>query len=726
MANQTNGSIRNIALDNLKNDILVSAKETASNIISGDIDTSITSSDYSQTNDLANNLKKYLNYQTSNDVNETFSESSSVLSGVGDSDSKTFWDKLQNQYQQNKENSDQRVTSEIMGSGNSINSIFSNAEAATTAAATTVISELTDIFSSLTESGAEAIENVPLVGSLASDMMNRLSGSIQAISGAASTISLKYNDGSTETAFGQKQESSWRRLVQDIKNRNINFNINRITTTPLDSGDSQVNLYGTMMLGCPPSFLPSTDPLNRGMINSFVKDSCFVSLTPGMPKYNGSRYLASTKNSALNQTQTSREMIDYLVQNGVNKDTLSKDKRYYVFESSFGKFYSYLETMLNTVWIKLGLGTEDNNTFNMFSFFPDFATNDNAEPEAQYKSAIGFYINPNGAVTENITNERTAIGADLASKTNNFADQYQQLGYLTGMGTGGAGKNLARTISQNVQMFSNIKDFASNAVANMINGWKNNSGIVRKAVGAVTGAIKDYVNNVTTEDMGAVLQSYTAVNGMQVVYPELWRDSAYSQAINIDFNFTSPYGDPLSIFKYVYVPFFTLLCFTMPRQADDNGYVSPFLVRADIPGMATCDLGYISNLSYTRGGSSGLFTKDGLPRAISGNFTIESLYPYLAMSRRISFLSANPSYTSFLDSMTGFAAVYSDESDSSSLNEYFKNMLNRVNGESNLSGVKLWNRFDSYGRSANKKYVNTLADSKLMVKPKNIHWLRKV
>ena len=126
----------------------------------GDIDTSIISTDYSQTNELANNLKKYLNYQTSNDVNETFSESSSVLSGVGDSDSKTFWDKLQNQYQQNKENSDQRVTSEIMGSGNSINSIFSNAEAATTAAATTVISELTDIFSSLTESGAEAIENV--------------------------------------------------------------------------------------------------------------------------------------------------------------------------------------------------------------------------------------------------------------------------------------------------------------------------------------------------------------------------------------------------------------------------------------------------------------------------------------------------------------------------------------------------------------------------------------
>ena len=51
MANQTNGSIRNIALDNLKNDILVSAKETASNIVYGDIDTNITSTDYSQTND---------------------------------------------------------------------------------------------------------------------------------------------------------------------------------------------------------------------------------------------------------------------------------------------------------------------------------------------------------------------------------------------------------------------------------------------------------------------------------------------------------------------------------------------------------------------------------------------------------------------------------------------------------------------------------------------------
>ena len=80
-----------------------------------------------------------------------------------------------------------------------------------------------------------------------------------------------------------------------------------------------------------------------------------------------------------------------------------------------------------------------------------------------------------------------------------------------------------------------------------------------------------------------------------------------------------------------------------------------------------------SNMSFTRGGPNGLFTKDGLPRSISGDFTIEDLYPYLAMSRRISFLSANPSYTSFLDSMVGINAVYTNNNESA-LNDYFDKM----------------------------------------------------
>jgi len=39
------------------------------------------------------------------------------------------------------------------------------------------------------------------------------------------------------------------------------------------------------------------------------------------------------------------------------------------------------------------------------------------------------------------------------------------------------------------------------------------------------------------------------------------------------------------------------------------------------------------------------------------------LYPYLAMTKRYSYLSSNPSFTVFLDNMAGLCALYQNESD---------------------------------------------------------------
>jgi hypothetical protein len=298
------------------------------------------------------------------------------------------------------------------------------------------------------------------------------------------------------------------------------------------------------------------------------------------------------------------------------------------------------------------------------------------------------------------------------------------------MGKAGAIRNTARSVAMGLSFTKNIIQFVKDAASETIGtaksffqkGGNMISKIAMGAVGGALGAVKDVYRNTTQVDLGAQMQSFATTNGMHVVYPDLWADGGgYSKSMTFDFNFTSPYGDPLSIFKYVYVPFCTLLCFTMPRAADDNGYVSPFFVRADMPGLFTCDLGLISNISYTRGGPNGLFTKDGLPRAISGNFSIEDLYPYLAMSRRISFLSANPSYTSFLDTFTGFNAVYTTN-DTSEINSYWRNMLNRVNGEHKYT---LWNKFDSDGRRANYLAANTVTESNFTVRPKSINWFRK-
>lgn len=206
-------------------------------------------------------------------------------------------------------------------------------------------------------------------------------------------------------------------------------------------------------------------------------------------------------------------------------------------------------------------------------------------------------------------------------------------------------------------------------------------------------AVIDTSNFMNTQDLGAVIQSFATSNGMMVKYPELWSDSSYSKSINFNFTFTSPYGDPLSIFKYVYVPFFALMTFAMPRQAAENGLVSPFLVRCDVPGLLSSDLALISSFTWVRGGGNSLWTKDGLPRSIDVTLTVQDLYPYLAMSKRISFLSANPSYAVFLDTMSGMMALNDDKTEDA-LNRYFEVLLNRINSSSR-NGTDVWNKFNS-------------------------------
>ena len=170
-------------------------------------------------------------------------------------------------------------------------------------------------------------ENGGLFAGLTGGSISLLKASTSAISLMVGAISRGYNDGVTETQFGDKQDTSWAIFVQAVNSRNSSYRINVIKNTPLNSQNG--NLYGSMIMGAPFTFNERTDPLNRVTIQTFVKDKMFLSLTPGLPKYNGSRYESSTADDITRQTLTANEMIDYLMQNGTNATNLSKDKRYY-------------------------------------------------------------------------------------------------------------------------------------------------------------------------------------------------------------------------------------------------------------------------------------------------------------------------------------------------------------------------------------------------------------
>lgn len=518
----------------------------------------------------------------------------------------------------------------------------------------------------------------------------------------AANIGNNYIDGVTETSFGRLMESSWskdqsRGFLSLVGKRIIFAN-----TTPLDSGSDMSNLYGNMILGVPPVFTNITDPKNRTLSNTYLKDLRFVSITPGFPQYRGSNALSSGRNDQLQQTTNANSQLEYLLKNGLDKDSLSKDRRYYTFKPAYEEYYSYLETMQNALWIKMGLSETVNGTHSIFTYF-DNPTDSSATLKSQYYSPIGFATSE-VAYTESMSNNQTSIGDEYANKVNYASQEYQKLNYLTGMGTGSNLANARAKVAKSATMVQGIKTFISQTASNTINALSSEGGLLSKVLKVASGAITDLMKFNATDDAGADIQQIATTNGMQIVYPELWASSALQRSCNITLKFVSPYGDPESIFHYIMAPLAAILCFAMPRQADANGFVSPFFIRADVPGVFTSDLAMIANIQITRGGSDNIWTKDGLPREVEVSFDIYDLYNYLAITKRLSFLSANPSYTTWLDSLAGLHAINTNETDNA-LNDYWKAMLNRVSGTDPIANG-LYNKYNNSEKYNHTAYIS--------------------
>ena len=150
------------------------------------------------------------------------------------------------------------------------------------------------------------------------------------------------------------------------------------------------------------------------------------------------------------------------------------------------------------------------------------------------------------------------------------------------------------------------------------------------------------------------------VNGSQLLYPNIWTDSQFSRSYNLSFKFVSPYGDKESIFRYVYVPFISLLALALPRQDSTVGYGQPFYVKVNCPGWFESSMGYISSIDFTRGGSDNLWSVDNLPMAIDVTMSLVDCYPSLPMTRKYSQMKYNFGLASFLDTLAG---IRSDQLD---------------------------------------------------------------
>ncbi len=173
---------------------------------------------------------------------------------------------------------------------------------------------------------------------------------------------------------------------------------------------------------------------------------------------------------------------------------------------------------------------------------------------------INFFLNGNEtSISENISN--SISDSPLAGAINTVSSVGAQLNYFTGSGF-------------------DVSDADVNEALNA----------VFEGSGTTLSGLSDLAGNF--------------LKGGKMVLPKMVEGSSYGKTISCNLKFMSPYGNKKSVFLRCLVPICHLLAMALPKQLSDNMYTYPFLIRCAQTGHFNVDLGIISSLTITRGGSN--------------------------------------------------------------------------------------------------------------------------
>lgn len=384
--------------------------------------------------------------------------------------------------------------------------------------------------------------------------------------------------------------------------------------------------------GMPYAFTDITDPIpgaitrdssdgqqwfyGRVFTETFLSDMPVLIITAGVPSFmtqasENDKELAMT---AIMQNDQSKaeEIAEYNIKGG--------GLEYFTFKESMTEYYGYVNFMCRGIASFLNLGEKNRSMSEKFKNFllaPFLGVDlvkDPAKVDWQYypkrkeidqfagqsyANYIACYVDPNSGGGESLSNSTTQ---SILSGINSLSDKSRDMGFMFAHLSGTDAKMFSDDVNEKL-----TKDFAQDAMkdSNFSNRF-----------------------NAMIKSSAAVLK-----NGGKMVFPEIWSDSSYQKSFSINAGFHSPYGDPMSIFLHVLVPFVHLFCLAAPRQLGVNGIMSPFLVRAYIKGEFSCSMGIIDSFSFKKGGPGDAWSIDSLPLTIEVDMSIAELYSSISISR---------------------------------------------------------------------------------------------
>ena len=348
-------------------------------------------------------------------------------------------------------------------------------------------------------------------------------------------------------------------------------------------------------------------------------DAMFSNKDSSISRYVSSLYSNNDEAAMASDVAASR---DYMLGLG----GLSKT-RYYTFMDDFFSYSQYVNTMFRYVAITMGFGDD---------ICPILRTN------KTYRHFDLREVRDDSFWGKLITSNYIAVYYDPAQSS------------IGESGSNSVGESVMSTMFTNVNAISREVQYLFGAdLVTDVSKLQDNSQ-------SLADTVTKLAQNLSMSDNGLInrLSSLTScISGANILFPYMWQDSQFSKSYNLHFKFSTPYGDPESVLLNIYLPYLCLLAMSMPRQAVNQGYKSPFIIKASSKGWFNCDMGMVESIDIKRGGSNNdQWTVDGLPTEIDITLSIRDLYPVMMATTDASLgimLSGNSAFTDYLGMLSG-------------------------------------------------------------------------
>lgn len=408
------------------------------------------------------------------------------------------------------------------------------------------------------------------------------------------------------------------------------------------------------LFGLPYQFPDIVDPriaevsvdFGTNFAKNIVLNAPICTIIPGVPTYlpGKSNSIQQSTAYALLSSGESSPFADVLSR-GIGGTDPKKDVRIYDFQQAYTEYIQYVNVLCRAGAVYLGLDkeyitTSDGTTYAFTNFdWKKYKWNANASKSFTSRlvtggfTALKSFLGISGGTTGRVS---TAFTMHTDDNGGGEFGNYNYVQFYVDADVGSS-ESLSNSVGQSqiAQLFD-----SGSTMMKEIAFMANSGGLSEKTRNYLTsagGVLANGVNQIFTgtSSIGNVLQRVInlggeILKGNNIVIPDIYQSSSYQKSYSLTVHLKSPYGTKLGYYMDVFVPLMHLMALAIPKQGSANSYESPFLVKAHVEGIFSCNLGIVDSISISRSPES--WNMDGLPTEVDVTLNISDLYSALFMS----------------------------------------------------------------------------------------------